>query len=157
MLKLTQPGMHGGRLAPELNHQGAGFRAVTSPVLGGAQAGDSGRLVSWSSGGSSPELPKQTFPVGRLHHAHSSLPSAQGSRDEASRAKGSNTTYQVQGPALHFCVIRRVLLGERGTLGSQGEQKGLSTSLAQRQTCSNSLLSAEVTVRSPLQRSPCCG
>ena len=70
--------MDGGRLAPELNHQGAGFRAVPSPVLGRAQVGESGRLISWPGGGSSPELPKQTFLVGRLHHAQLQPPKRTG-------------------------------------------------------------------------------
>lgn len=98
---------------------------------------------------SSPELPTGLFswrvweflatpcpaPVSEVH----------ASVDKASGAQGSNTKNQASGPALHFCVIERVLVDKKGLWKSGESRRELPSSWAQRQTC-NTLLSAEVTL-----------
>ncbi|CAI9165493.1 unnamed protein product [Rangifer tarandus platyrhynchus] len=129
--------------------QSTGLLAVTSPGLEGAQAGDTRRLISWYCGGAALRFPLDvSFSWGVWEFLVTPCPApiseGHASGDKASGAQGSNTKNQASGQALHFCVIERILVGNRGLWEFGESRRGLFTSSAQRQTC-NSLLSAGVT------------
>ena len=141
--KLMQSRVDGGHLAPKHWAPGCHLSIVGRGSGWGHKKADFVALW-WSS----PELPTGRFSWGVWEFLLTPCPApiSEGhvSGDKASGAQGSNTKNQASGPALHFCVIERVLVDNRGLWESRESRRGLFTSSAQRQTC-NSLLSAEVT------------
>ena len=134
----------GGHLAPEHWIPGCHLSSVGRSSSSGHMKPDS--LTLWWS---SPELPTGLFSWGvwefLVTPCTAPLSEVHTSGDKASGAQGSNTKNQASGPALHFCVIERVLVDKRGLWESGESRRGLSFSSARRQAC-NTLLSAEVTV-----------
>lgn len=152
MPKLTQSRADGGHLAPEHWVPGCHLSSVRRGSGWGHKKADFVALW-WSS----PELPTGLFSWGVWEFLVTPCPApiseGHASGDKASGAQGSNTKNQASGQALHFCVIERVLVDNRGLWEPGESRRGLFTSRSE----TNVQLPAVCRGHCKPAKPPCCG